>query len=121
MLGILISWLVLGAAFWLTAELLPGFQLTGGWRGAAVVSAIFGIINWLIGWLLFVVLGIVSLGLGFLLAFITRWIVNALLLRITDAVSDRLSIKDFKTALIGALLISLFGTIGQWLVGIIVT
>ena len=56
MLSILISWVVLGAAFLLTAELLPGFQLTGGWRGAAVVSAIFGIINWLIGWLLFVVL-----------------------------------------------------------------
>ena len=68
MLSILISWVVLGAAFLLTAELLPGFQLTGGWRGAAVVSAIFGIINWLIGWLLFVVLGIVSLGIGFLLA-----------------------------------------------------
>ena len=120
MIGILISWLVLGAAFWLTAELLPGFQLTGGWRGAALVSAIFGVINWLIGWLLFVLLGIVSLGLGFLLAFITRWIANAILLRITDAVSDRLNIRDFKTALIGALLISLFGTIGQWLVGVII-
>jgi putative membrane protein len=119
-LGILISWLVLGAAFWLTAEVLPGFQLTGGWRGAALVSAIFGIINWLIGWFLFVVLGIVSLGIGFLLAFITRWIVNAILLRVTDAVSDRLNIKDFKTALIGALLISLFGTIGQWLVRVVI-
>lgn len=121
MLSILISWLVLGAALLLTAQVLPGFQLTGGWRGAAVVSVIFGIINWLIGWLLFVMLGIVSLGLGFLLAFITRWIVNALLLRLTDAVSDRLNIESFKTALIGALLISLFGTIGQWLVGVVLS
>jgi putative membrane protein len=120
-LGILVSWLVLGAAFWLTAAVLPGFQLTGGWRGAAAVSAIFGIINWLIGWLLFVVLGIVSLGLGFLLAFVTRWLVNAILLRVTDAVSDRLKIESFKTALIGALLISLFGTIGQWLVGVVLS
>lgn len=119
MLDILVSWVVLGAAFWLTAEVLPGFQLTGGWRGAALVSAIFGIINWLIGRLLFVVLGIVSLGLGFLLAFITRWIVNTILLRVTDAMSDRLNIKSFKTALIGALLISLFGTIGQWLVRLV--
>jgi len=115
------SWLVLGAAFWLTAELLPGFQLTGGWRGAALVSAIFGSINWLIGWLLFLLLGIATLGIGFLLAFLTRWVVNALLLRITDAVSDRLNIRDFKTTLIGALLISLFGTLGQWVVRLILT
>lgn len=119
-MGLLLSWLLMSAAFWLTSQLLSGFEVKG-FKGAIWVAAIFGVINWLIGWLLFFLLGIISLGIGFLLAFITRWIVNALLLRITDAVSDRLSIKDFKTALIGALLISLFGTIGQWLVGIIVT
>jgi putative membrane protein len=117
MLSVLISWLVLSAAFWLTAEILPGFQLRGGAGSAAVVAAVFGIINWLIGWLLFVLLGVVSLGLGFLLAFITRWIVNAILLKVTDAMSSRLDIDRFQTALLGALLISLFGTAGQWLVG----
>jgi putative membrane protein len=61
------------------------------------------------------VLGIASLGLGFLLAFITRWIVNAILLKLTDALTDRLNIRSFSTALLGALLISLFGTLGQWL------
>ena len=120
MFSILISWLILSAAFWLTAELLPGFELKGGARGAAFVAAIFGVINWLIGWLLFVVLGVVSLGIGFLLAFITRWIVNAILLRITDAVSDKLNIASFKTALVAALLISLFGTLGQWLVRVVI-
>jgi putative membrane protein len=116
MISLLISWLVLSAAFWLTAEILPGFQLQGGARGAAVVAAVFGIINWLIGWLLFVLLGVVSLGLGFLLAFLTRWVVNAILLKVTDAMSSRLDIDRFRTALIAALLISFFGTAGQWLV-----
>jgi putative membrane protein len=112
MLDILISWLVLSAAFWLTAELLPGFEVRGA-RGAVLVAAVFGIVNWLIGWLLFVVLGVLSLGIGFLLAFLTRWIVNAILLKVTDAVTDSLRIKNFKTALVAALLISLFGTLGQ--------
>jgi putative membrane protein len=120
MLELLLSWAILSAAFWLTAELLPGFELESP-RGAIVVAAIFGIVNWLIGWLLFVALGIMSLGIGFLLAFITRWIVNAILLKLTDALTSRLSIASFKTALVGALLISLFGTIGQWLVRLIVT
>jgi putative membrane protein len=119
MLSLLISWLVLSAAFWLTAELLPGFEVKGGARGAALVAAVFGIINWLIGWLLFVLLGIASLGIGFLLAFLTRWLVNAILLKATDALTDRLNIKSFGTALVGALLISLFGTLGQWLVGLV--
>jgi putative membrane protein len=120
-MNLLLSWLVLSAAFWLTAEILPGFQLKGGAKGAAVVAAVFGIINWLIGWLLFVVLGVASLGIGFLLAFITRWIVNAILLKVTDALSSRLDIDRFRTALLAALLISLFGTFGQWLIGLLLS
>lgn len=118
MLYIVLSWLVLSAAFWLTAEILPGFQVKE-FKGAMVVAAIFGLVNWLIGWLLFGVIGVLSLGIGFLLAFLTRWLVNAILLKLTDALSSSLNIKDFRTALIGALLISLFGTVGQWLVRVV--
>lgn len=113
-MGLLLSWLVMSVAFWLTAQLLPGFEIKG-FKGALWVAALFGVINWLIGWLLFFLLGIVSLGIGFLLAFITRWIVNAILLKVTDALSSNLNVKDFRTALLGALLLSLFGTAGQWL------
>lgn len=115
MIDILISWLILSGAFYLTAELLPGFELKGGARGALLVAALFGIINWLVGWLLFVIIGIASLGIGFLLAFLTRWLVNAILLKVVDAVSDKLNIKSFGTALVGALIISLLGTLGQWM------
>jgi putative membrane protein len=121
MFDILISWLILSGAFYLTAELLPGFEVKGGAQGAALVAALFGVINWLIGWLLFVILGIASLGIGFLLAFLTRWVVNAILLKLVDALSDKLNIRSFGTALIGALIISLFGTLGQWLVRLILT
>jgi putative membrane protein len=119
MFDILISWLILSGAFYLTAELLPGFELKGGARGALLVAALFGVVNWLIGWLLFVIIGIASLGIGFLLAFLTRWLVNAILLKVVDAVSDTLNIKSFGTAMIGALIISLVGTVGQWLVRLV--
>jgi putative membrane protein len=119
MFDILLSWLILSGAFYLTAELLPGFELKGGARGALLVAGLFGVINWMIGWLLFVIIGVASLGIGFLLAFLTRWLVNAILLKLVDAVSDTLNIKSFGTAFVGALLISLFGTVGQWLVGVI--
>jgi putative membrane protein len=119
MLDILISWLILSGAFYLTAELLPGFEVKGGARGALLVAALFGVVNWLIGWLLFFIIGIASLGIGFLLAFLTRWLVNAILLKLVDAVSDTLNIRGFGTALAGALVISLLGTVGQWLVRLV--
>ena len=119
-MGLLVTWLVMSVAFWLTAQLLPGFSVKG-FRGALWVAAIFGVINWLIGWFLFGVIGIMSLGIGFLLAFLTRWLVNAILLKVTDAVSDTLDIKNFRTALIGAFLISIFGTAGQWLVRVVLS
>jgi len=111
-MGLLLSWLVMSAAFWLTSEILPGFRVKG-FRGAVLVAAVFGIISWLIGWLLFGLIGVASLGIGFLLAFLTRWLVNAILLKVTDSVSSNLSIRDFRTALLGALLLSLLSTIGQ--------
>jgi putative membrane protein len=68
---------------------------------------------------LFFIIGIASLGIGFLLAFLTRWLVNAILLKLVDAVSDTIHIRGFGTALAGALVISLLGTVGQWLVRLV--
>lgn len=114
-MSLILSWLILTLAVWVTAMLLPGFHVKG-FTSAIIVAAIFGVLNVLIGWLLFGLIGIATLGLGFLLAFITRWIVNAILLTLTDKLTDHLTMDGFKTALFGALLISLVGTVGEWLV-----
>ncbi|HMJ10896.1 MAG TPA: phage holin family protein [Polyangiaceae bacterium] len=114
-MDILLSWLVLSVAVYLTAVILPGFEVRG-FGGAIVVAAIFGFLNWLLGWLIFVVLGIATLGIGFLLAFLTRWLVMAILLKVTDSFSKSLHIKSFGTAMLAALLMSLFGTIGEFLI-----
>jgi putative membrane protein len=110
----LLEWLILSLAFWLTALIVPGFRLRGFWD-AVVVAAIFGIVNFLLGTLLYYAIGIVTLGLGLLLSFITHWIVNAILLKLTDALSSRLEVRSFGTALLAALVMSVLGNIGIYL------
>lgn len=113
-MNVLISWLVLSVAVWLTAALLPGFRVKG-FGDAVVVAALFGILNFLIGWLFFVVFTVATLGIAYLLAFLTRWIINAIILKIVDSLTDRLSIESFGWALGGALMMSALGTVGEWL------
>lgn len=114
-MSFLISWLVLSLAVWITAEVLPGFHVKS-FGSAILVAAIFGILNFFLGWLFFAVFAIATLGIAVLLAFITRWIINALLLKLTDALTDHLTIDSFGWALGGALMMSLIGTLGEWLV-----
>ncbi len=112
---LLFSWLVLSFAVWVTDAVLPGFHVKN--LGSAIlVAAIFGILNFLLGWLLFAVFTIVTLGIAWLLAFITRWIINAILLVLTDKLTDHLKIDSFGWALGGALMMSLIGTLGEWIV-----
>ena len=116
-MDIVITWLILAFAVWLTAMLLPGIELKGI-VDAIVVAAVFGVLNWLLGWLLFAILGVVTLGLGFLLAFITRWVVNALLLIATGKVTNRIKVKSVGSAFLGALIMSGLGTLGEWVFSI---
>ncbi|MDX1567813.1 MAG: phage holin family protein, partial [Longimicrobiales bacterium] len=69
-----------------------------------------------LGWIFFVVFAIGTLGIALLLAFLTRWIIDAILLKITDAVSDALKIDSFGWALGAALMMSVLGTLGEWLI-----
>lgn len=114
-MGVILSWLVLSFAVWVTAMILPGIHVKS-FGSAIIVAAIFGILNFLLGWLFFTVFTIATLGIAYLLAFITRWIINAILLKITDALTDHLTVDGFGNALLGALLISIIGTVGEWLV-----
>lgn len=108
----LISWLILSLAVWLTALVLPGVRIRS-FGSAIVVAAIFGVLNFFLGWLLMLFAGVLTLGVAWLLAFITRWIIDAIFLKITDSLSDRISVDSFWWALGAALLMSAFGTVGE--------
>ena len=112
---LILSWLILSFAVWVTDALLPGFHVKSP-RSAFLVAAIFGLLNFLLGWLLFTVFAVVTLGIAWLLAFITRWIINAILLVLTDKLTDHLKIDSFGWALGGAAIMSVIGTLGEWLV-----
>ncbi len=113
--GILVSWLVITVGVWVASLLLSGFRVRGGAASFFVVAAVIGILDVFVGWLIFVVIGVATLGIGFVLAFVTRWIVNAVVLKIADALSSRLQIQTFGTALLAALVISGVGVAADWL------
>jgi putative membrane protein len=111
-MGLLLSWLILSFAVWVTAAVLPGFHVRS-FGSAILVAAIFGVLNFLLGWLFFAIFTVATLGLAWLLAFITRWIINAILLVLTDKLTNHLSIDSFAWALGGALMMSVIGTAGE--------
>lgn len=112
---IIYSWLILSFAVWLTAMILPGFHVKS-FGSAVVVAAVFGVLNYFLGWIFFTVFTIATLGLALVLAFVTRVVVNAIILKLTDALTDQLKIDGFKWALAGALIMSAIGTLGEWLI-----
>lgn len=108
----LISWLILTLGILAAAKLLPGVQVADFWA-AVIVAAIFAVLNYLLGWLIFGFLGFATLGIGFLLAFLTRLVVNAILLKLTAAMSDRITIQGFSNAFLAALIISVVGMLAD--------
>lgn len=117
-MDLLLSWVVLTVAVLVAAAVVPGFKVRG-LGGAVVAAAVFGVLNALIGWVLFVALGLATLGLGFVLAFVTRWVVNAVVLKMTTGLTDKLTIRSFGTALLAALVMSGVGTLGEYLLRVL--
>jgi len=112
---LILTWLILSFAVWVTSVLLPGFHIKSP-KSALLVAAIFGLLNFFFSWLLFGIFTILTLGIAWLLAFITHWVINAILLLLTDKLTDHLKIDSFGWALGGAFVMSLVGTVGEWLV-----
>ena len=111
----LISWLILSFGVWVTAAILPGFRVKD-FRSAIIVAAIFGLLNFFLGWLLYFVFTVMTIGLAWLFAFITRWIINAILLAVTDHFTDHLSIDRFSTALLAGMIISIVAGVTRALI-----
>lgn len=114
-MSLILSWLILTVAVWIAATILPGVHVRD-FRSAILVAAIFGTLNFLLGWLLFGILAIATLGIGVLLAAVTRWVVDAILLAATAAITDRFRIDGFRWALVAALAISILSAVGDWIV-----
>ncbi len=102
----LVNWVITGFAVLVASWIIPGVRING-FATALGVAAVFGILNALFGWLLLVVFGVATLGIGFLLAGITRWVVNTILLQVTDWLVGGFSISSWFSAGLASLVISL--------------
>jgi len=103
------TWLSLAVAIGLTAWLLPGMDVNGGFFALLGIAAVFGLVNALLGRILKLLtlpLTIMTLGLFSL-------VINALMLLLTAWWLDRLDVDGFLTAVAATLLISLFSTVAQ--------
>jgi len=117
MIQLLISWLVLAAGLFVASRLLDGMSIRGGFTDVMVVAALFGVLHYFTFWLIFVVIGIGTLGLGFVFAFGTRLVADAIVLKIADAVSSRLRVRSFGVAFVAAAVLALVGAAGDWVAG----
>jgi putative membrane protein len=89
--ALLVRWAVLAATFAITSWILSGMTINGGFWSVLWVSLIFGIVNVLIG----TIVRILTLPLTVLTLGLFAVVINALLLELTDWITDRLTIDDF--------------------------
>ena len=104
LVALLIRWALLALTFAITAWLLSGMDISGGFWAYVWVSALFGIINAIIGTFLRIItfpLTVLTLGLFAI-------VVNAIVLNLTDRWSDSLTIDEFWwTAIWGAIIMAI--------------
>lgn len=100
---IIIRILINAAALWVAAALLEGIELSDEPLSVLIVAVIFGLVNALvkpIATILTLPITIVTLGL-----FI--FVINAIMLQITDALTDGLRVDGFWTSVGGGIIISI--------------
>lgn len=105
---VLLRLAITAAAFAVTAWLLTGMDLSGGVLGAVWVSLLFGVVNAIVG----TVVRIVTLPFTLLTLGLFSLIINAGLLKLTDAITSHLSIDEFWwTAIWAAIIVSVVSMI----------
>lgn len=111
--GILLGWLSATLGLWVAAQIVPGVRLAT-FGDAVWAGALLGVLQALLTGPIFVLLGLGTLGLGFLLWFITRWIASGIVILLASALSSRLEVRGFLAALSTAFLVALAGSVVRW-------
>jgi len=90
-------------ALWVAAQVVPGMDLSDSFWPVVLVAAVFGLVNAILRPLLLLLsLPLVVLTLG-----LFTLVVNALMLLLTAALVQALSVDGFLAALLGSIVISL--------------
>lgn len=101
--------LILSAAVFLVAQVLPGIRVKN-YMTALVVALVYSLVNFFIGWLLVLMsLPLIVLTLG-----VFKLVVNAFMLWLTDKMIADFKIRDFLTTIIAAFLITCVDSLIKW-------
>jgi putative membrane protein len=103
---LLLNWVITAVAFAITAWLLDGLTIHGGVFAYLWVSLLFGLVNVVAG----SILRLITLPLTLLTFGLSLFLVNAVVLEITDWLTTRLDIDHFFWTAIWAALILSFVT-----------
>ncbi len=116
MRGALIRFILNAAGLYLAARLVPGITLQGDWWTLIVVALIFGVVNALVRPILSALtclINVLTLGLF-------TFVINALMLMLTSFIGSRFGIgftvDSFVSALLGAIVISVFSFLLSFLI-----
>lgn len=106
LIGTLVHWVVSAAALLFTSKIIPGFRVAsfGSALWAAVVIGVANILIWPV--LIFLTLPINILTLG-----LFTFVVNGAVLMICAALIKGFEIKGWLSAIFGAIVLSLVGTV----------
>src|SRR5919109_5697020 len=110
MMRLLLQWVLSALSLMAVAKLLPGFRIQN-FGSALVVAAVYGVLHVMLFRVL-VFLAFIPVVLTFGL-FI--FVINALLLFLTDALLEQFKIDSFLTALVGAVLLTILNGIWRWI------
>ena len=107
MTRIFITWLINTIAIMLAIKFVPGITFSGEWWGILLTGVVFGLVNTFIRPLIkFFTLPLLIFSLG-----LFTFVINAAMLGVTSWVSDIMNlgfhVEGFKSAFIGAFLISI--------------
>jgi putative membrane protein len=112
--SIILRLLLIAGTVWVVAEVVPGITVHGGVADYLVVALVFALINLLVKPIVTLLsLPFILLTLGLFLL-----VVNAAMLGLTAALTDRLSVDGFGAALLGGLLISVVTWLGERVLGL---
>ena len=99
--------LINALALWVAGELVSGINLEGDFWTILLVALIFGLVNTFIK----PVLKILSFPVIILTIGLFALVINAAMLGLTAAITDALSVADFWSAVLGAVIISVISAV----------
>jgi putative membrane protein len=111
-MNLLIRWALNAAALWLTVQLLPGVQISGGLGPLLIAALVVGLVNAVVR----PVMVLLTLPITLLTFGLFLLVVNGLALAVAAAVSP-LQLAGFGSAVLGALVLSIFSALLSRLFG----